>query len=111
VFPFAVVFGFALGYAGFDIIQSTFFSTSMIAGASHLAAVQLYVNNIHIIMITMTAVIITLIYSMYSLSLQLSWETVRILIQPLSPFSIADQSYSYAMTEFEKKLKYPVHLS
>jgi len=102
VLPFAVVFGFALRNAGFNGIQSTFFSISMIAGASQLAAVQLYVNNSHIIMIIMTAVIINLRYSMYSLSLQPVMGNSPYIIRLLSSFLITDQSYAYTMTEFEK---------
>lgn len=102
VFPFALVFGFAMKNAAFSASESTFFSLSMIAGASQLAAVQLKVNQSPAFIIIITAVIINLRYSMYSLSLQPVMKKSSYIIRLFTSFCMTDQSYAFTMAEFEK---------
>jgi predicted branched-subunit amino acid permease len=102
VIPFSLVFGFAMKNAAFPASESTFFSLSMIAGASQLAAVQLKINQNPAFIIIITAVIINLRYSMYSLSLKPVMKNSSYIIRLFTSFCMTDQSYGFTMAEFEK---------
>lgn len=102
VIPFAVVFGFAMKNALFSGLQSSFFSLSLLAGASQLAAVQLYATESPAFIIVLTAVIINLRYSMYSLSIQPILGDKPYMLRLFASFIITDQSYAFTMTEYEK---------
>ncbi|MBN1332688.1 MAG: AzlC family ABC transporter permease [Synergistales bacterium] len=100
--PFAVVFGFAMKDASMTGPQSTFFSLSLLAGASQLAAVHLYAAKTPALIIIATVIAINLRYSMYSLSLQDLFQKRSFGERLFAAFIVSDQSYAFTMTEVEK---------
>lgn len=101
IVPFAVVVGVAAREAGLDAAQGTFFSLSMIAGTAQLAAVQLYGAGASAVIVLLTAIVVNLRYSMYSLSLHRVLEERSFIERLLAAFFLSDQSFVVTMTELE----------
>ncbi|HOG13815.1 MAG TPA: AzlC family ABC transporter permease [Synergistales bacterium] len=99
--PFAMVVGVAAREAGLDAAQGTFFSLSMIAGTAQLAAVQLYGAGASAAIVLLTAMVVNLRYSMYSLSLHPVLEKRSYIERLLAAFLLSDQSFVVSMTELE----------
>jgi len=101
VAPFATVVGVAAREAGLDAAQGTFFTLSMIAGTAQLAAVQLYGAGASAAIILLTAIVVNLRYSMYSLSLHRVLGERSFIERLLAAFIVSDQSFVVTMTELE----------
>ena len=99
--PFAMVVGVAAREAGLDAVQGTFFSLSMLAGTAQLAAVQLYGSGASAAIVLLTAMVVNLRYSMYSLSLHPLLEERPFIERLLAAFLLSDQSFVVSMTELE----------
>ena len=99
--PFAMVVGVAAREAGLDAAQGTFFSLSMSAGTAQLAAVQLYGAGASAAIVLLTAMVVNLRYSMYSLSLHPVLEERSYIERLLAAFLLSDQSFVVSMTELE----------
>ena len=91
IVPFAVVVGVAAREAGLDAAQGTFFSLSMIAGTAQLAAVQLYGAGASAVIVLLTAMVVNLRYSMYSLSLHRVLEERSFIERLRAAFFLSDQ--------------------
>jgi len=101
IMPFSIVFGYAMKNAGLTGIQSSFFALSLLAGASQLAAVQLYTAHTPAFIIIATALVINLRYAMYSLSLQPILKHRSFVERLFAAFIMSDQSYAFTMSEGE----------
>lgn len=101
IIPFALVLGLAVREAGLTGPQASFFSLSMLAGTAQLAAIQLYGAKASAIVIILTAMIVNLRYSMYSLSLCPILKERSFLERLFAAFCVSDQSYAVTVAEAE----------
>ena len=101
IIPFALVFGLAVREAGLTGAQASFFSLSMLAGTAQLAAIQLYAAKASAVVIILTAMIVNLRYSMYSLSLYSILKEKSFTERLFAAFFVSDQSYAITMADAE----------
>lgn len=101
IIPFALVLGVAVREAGLSGAQCSFFSLSMLSGTAQLAAIQLYAAKASAVVIILTAMIVNLRYSMYSLSLYSILKERSFAERLFAAFCVSDQSYAVTMAEAE----------
>lgn len=101
IIPFALVLGLAVREAGLTGAQGSFFSLSMLAGTAQLAAIQLYAAKASAVVIILTAMIVNLRYSMYSLSLYSILKDRSFPERLFAAFCVSDQSFAVTMAEAE----------
>ena len=98
--PFALVAGIAAVEAGFDLAQALGLSVIVFAGASQLAALELFGENAPLAVVIGTAVVINLRVLMYSASIAPHFAEYGRRTRAVLAYFLTDQAYALSVAEF-----------
>jgi len=100
IIPFGLISGITAANTGLSIGMAMLMSIGIFAGASQLAVLQLLSNNVHMLVIIYTALIINLRMMIYSLSIAPHLQKVSTRWKALLAYSMTDQSYAISTVHF-----------
>jgi 4-azaleucine resistance transporter AzlC len=102
VIPFGLVAGVTSVNSGFPADASFHMSWMLFAGASQLAAVQLYAQNAAFVLIVLTAFMVNTRYIMYSAALAPHFKTLSLHWKLLLSYIMVDQAFAYSLAHYHK---------
>lgn len=108
VVPFAMLFGMAATEAGLNIAEVMGFSVLIIAGAAQFAALQMMIENAHVLVVLATALAVNLRMAMYSASLVPHLGTAPRWQRALMAYFLVDQTYALSILRFDRDPALPV---
>lgn len=100
VIPFGLVAGAAAVRAGLTGLQAVGLSVIVFAGASQLAAIELFGQDAHIAVVVVTALVINLRMTMYSASLAPHFRGLSTRLRAGLAYLLTDQAYALSITRF-----------
>jgi 4-azaleucine resistance transporter AzlC len=100
VIPFGLVAGAAAVRAGLSGLEAVGLSVFVFAGASQLAAIELFGQDAHIAVIIATALVINLRVTMYSASLAPHFRGLATRVRAGLAYLLTDQAYALSITRF-----------
>lgn len=102
VVPFGLVFGIAAVEAGFTTAQTIGMTVLVYAGASQLAAIELFGESAPLAVIVFTAIVINLRMMMYSASIAPHFQDLRVRTRAGLAYFLTDQAYAMSISEFSR---------
>ncbi|MFB6251386.1 MAG: AzlC family ABC transporter permease [Halobellus sp.] len=100
VAPFGLVAGAAAVDAGLTPAQAIGLSVVVFAGASQLAAIDLFGSNAELLVIVLTGVVINLRMLMYSASIAPRFRALRSWWKSLCAYVLTDQAYALSIARY-----------
>jgi 4-azaleucine resistance transporter AzlC len=100
LFPFGIIVGVTAVELGFATSEITIMSAVAFAGAAQLAAIFLMADSVHFILVMLTAVMINIRYTMYSISLAPIFQSYSRLRKGVYSFLITDPTYALSLPLF-----------
>ena len=100
VAPFGLVAGAAAVDAGLTPLQAVGLSVVVFAGASQLAAIDLFGSNAELLVIVFTGVVINLRMLMYSASIAPRFRVLRSWWKSLCAYVLTDQAYALSIARY-----------
>ena len=98
--PFGLVAGAAAVDAGLTPLQAVGLSVVVFAGASQLAAIDLFGSNAELLVILLTGVVINLRMVMYSASIAPHFRPLRTWWKSLCSYVLTDQAYALSIARY-----------
>lgn len=108
VVPFAMLFGMAATEAGLNIAEVMGFSVLIIAGAAQFAALQMMIENAHVLVVLATALAVNLRMAMYSASLVPHLGAAPRWQRALMAYFLVDQTYALSSLRFDRDPPLPL---
>jgi 4-azaleucine resistance transporter AzlC len=100
VIPFGLVAGAAAVRAGLSGLEAVGLSVLVYAGASQLAAIELFGQDAHAAVIVVTALVINLRMTMYSASIAPHFRGLPTRLRAGMAYLLTDQAYALSVTRF-----------
>jgi len=100
VAPFGLVAGAAAVDAGLTPLQAVGLSVVVFAGASQLAAIDLFGSNAELLVVVLTGVVINLRMLMYSASIAPHFRALRSAWKSLCAYVLTDQAYALSIARY-----------
>ena len=100
--PFGFVVGAAAVQAGFTDVQAVAMSALVFAGAAQLAAIDLLESGAPLVVVTLTAVVVNIRYTMYSAAIAPHFRKFSERWRLLCCQFIVDTTFAIAVTEYER---------
>jgi 4-azaleucine resistance transporter AzlC len=100
--PFGLVMGTVASNAGLSLTQIMSMNVFVFAGASQLAAIDLMTQNISILIVIVTGIVINLRFMLYSASLSVVVKESRFLTKLFVAYCLTDQTYAILMANKTK---------
>jgi predicted branched-subunit amino acid permease len=100
VAPFGLVAGAAAVDAGLTPLQAVGLSVVVFAGASQLAAIDLFGSNAELLVILLTGVVINLRMLMYSASIAPHFRSLRSVWKSICAYILTDQAYALSIARY-----------
>ncbi len=105
--PFGLIYGVTAMKAHLTGFLASLFSITVFAGASQLAALDLYTSGAPLAVIVMTGLIINLRFVMYSASLAPHLQDRSLMERAFMGYILTDQAYALSVIRYDKAT--PVH--
>ncbi|MFQ3319962.1 MAG: 4-azaleucine resistance transporter AzlC [Natronomonas sp.] len=101
VIPFGLVAGAAAVRVGLSGLQAVGLSVIVFAGASQLAAIELFGQDAPIAVVVVTALVINLRMTMYSASIAPYFQRATTRVRAGLAYLLTDQAYALSVTRFQ----------
>lgn len=101
IIPFAIIVGLTAVEFGFTPFEITVMSTIVFAGASQLAAIALMADGTPFVVVVLTAILINLRFSLYSVSLAPYVRSLSRLQKVVYSWFLVDVTYALAIPRYE----------
>ncbi|WP_336024274.1 AzlC family ABC transporter permease [Halobellus salinisoli] len=98
--PFGLVAGAAAVDAGLTPLQAVGLSVVVFAGASQLAAIDLFGSNAELLVVVLTGVVINLRMLMYSASIAPHFRVLRSAWKSICAYVLTDQAYALSIARY-----------
>ncbi|WP_303647915.1 AzlC family ABC transporter permease [Haloarchaeobius amylolyticus] len=102
IVPFGLIAGVSAVEAGLDPLHAVGLSVVVFAGASQLAAIELFGRDAPLAIIVVTVLVINLRMMMYSVSIAPHFRRFALRWKALCAYVLTDQAYALSVTEYRQ---------